>query len=219
MQTRFIVQAGVRASLRIYWGNMECPSCLGTGTYGYHNAQLHVADVMDPTARNVGGDPEDYVDSCWPVKCDHCDAAVPLDGVANGISDHVPRRQVFNQTLYATPDRSWIGYPQPGDLYYATWSHWGDPSRCLYWSNCAEPHLICILPNGKTWDLMSRASNCTMPDDKQHRCWVRHGDPSKGELVTVDKNSSVRSTCAAGAGSIVSGDYHGFLHNGKLLSC
>lgn len=59
------------------------------------------------------------------------------------------------------------------------------------------------------------ASNCTMPDDKNHKCWVRHGRPEDGTLH-VDKNGH---TCAAGAGSIVAGNYHGFLHNGHLTPC
>lgn len=63
---------------------------------------------------------------------------------------------------------------------------------------------------GGAWCIDSRASNCTMPYDYNHRCWVRHGEPP---LVTVDKNGP---TCAAGAGSIAVGSYHGFLQNGCL---
>jgi hypothetical protein len=73
-------------------------------------------------------------------------------------------------------------------------------------------HLVVVCPNGYTWDIDSRASNCTMPYDYNHRCWVRHGDPPK---ITVDKNGV---TCAAGAGSILAGDYHGFLQNGILTA-
>jgi hypothetical protein len=49
-----------------------------------------------------------------------------------------------------------------------------------------------------------------MPNDRLHRCWVRHGDAPE---LTVDKNGK---TCGAGGGSIVSGSYHGFLRNGFL---
>jgi len=63
------------------------------------------------------------------------------------------------------------------------------------------------------WPLDHRASNCTRPDDKVHRCWVRHGRPEDGTLH-VDKNGD---TCAAGAGSIIMhGGWHGFLHHGEL---
>ena len=74
------------------------------------------------------------------------------------------------------------------------------------------PHLVVILPNGQPWNIDSRASNCTLPYDYEHRCWVRHGEPPN---ITVDKNGL---TCAAGAGSIMAGDYHGFLQNGALTT-
>lgn len=72
-------------------------------------------------------------------------------------------------------------------------------------------NVVCVLPNGSHWYIDSRASNCTLPQDNVHRCWVRHG--TRGGVIHVDKNGH---TCAAGAGSIQSGDYHGFLHNGEL---
>lgn len=71
------------------------------------------------------------------------------------------------------------------------------------------PHLWVQTPGG-VWCIDSRASNCTMPYDYEHRCWIRHGEPPD---VTVDKAGT---TCSAGAGSIQCGDYHGFLQNGSL---
>lgn len=71
--------------------------------------------------------------------------------------------------------------------------------------------LVVRLPNGRDWCIDSRASNCTLPQDNVHRCWVRHGEPPN---LTVDKNGV---TCAAGAGSIQAGDYHGFLRGGRLV--
>lgn len=70
-------------------------------------------------------------------------------------------------------------------------------------------HLTVMTPGG-VWVIDSRASNCTMPYDYNHRCWVRHGEPPE---ITVDKAGT---TCAAGAGSIQCGSYHGFLQNGSL---
>lgn len=64
------------------------------------------------------------------------------------------------------------------------------------------------------WYIDYRASNCTMPEDKNHRCWVRHG--TVGDRLTVDKEGL---TCKAGAGSFFMGpndEWHGFLKNGKL---
>jgi hypothetical protein len=73
--------------------------------------------------------------------------------------------------------------------------------------------IMCKLPDGKTWYIDSRATNCTMPNDSVHRCWVRHG--TIGDRLTVDKNGN---TCAAGAGSIATDKYHGFLRDGKLVN-
>ena len=75
--------------------------------------------------------------------------------------------------------------------------------------------LVVRLPNGHDWLVDSKASNCTRKDDKVHKCWCRHGDPRTGSLH-VDKAGD---TCAAGAGSIQSGDYHGFLQHGYLVQC
>ena len=82
----------------------------------------------------------------------------------------------------------------------------------LVWNDCTDErgHLLVVCPSGQSWDIDSRASNCTMPDDRTHRCWVRHGEPPN---LTVDKAGK---TCAAGAGSIIAGSYHGFLRNGEL---
>lgn len=109
--------------------------------------------------------------------------------------------------VYDTED----GDPHPGDMYW-------DPcdlqaaggNGCRHWDNCAGQHLHVVLPNGFTWDIDSRASNCTLPNDRLHRCWVRTGEPPR---VTVGKSGV---TCSTGAGSIQAGDYHGFLRNGQL---
>lgn len=103
--------------------------------------------------------------------------------------------------IYNTPS----GKLEPGCLFWADWY----PEN-MFWDNDKEPHLMAVLPNGHYWDIDSRASNCTMPNDRLHRCWCRHGEVPN---ITVDKNGL---TCSAGAGSIQSGDYHGFLINGEF---
>lgn len=103
-----------------------------------------------------------------------------------------------------------------GALYYASWQHYGDRTdaqgRKLYgfdWDNLIEPPLHVVTPGGE-WNIDSRASNCTLLNDKTHRCWVKHGQVP---AIHVDK---VGVTCGAGAGSIICGSYHGFLHQGSL---
>lgn len=61
------------------------------------------------------------------------------------------------------------------------------------------------------WYIDSRANNCTMPNDLVHRCWIRHG--TVGDPLHVDKNGP---TCAAGAGSIQTHGWHGYLQHGVL---
>jgi hypothetical protein len=80
----------------------------------------------------------------------------------------------------------------------------------MYWDNATESPLLVCTPGGD-WNIDSRCSNCTLKDDRTHRCWVRHGEPPN---ITVDKNGK---TCSAGAGSIQAGSWHGFLRNGFLV--
>jgi hypothetical protein len=114
-------------------------------------------------------------------------------------------------TIFRRPDTGEIfgdGVALPPDAVYdATWCH-DFPDECGPDGRC----LVAVLPNGHHWYIDSRASNCTLPEDKVHRCWVRHGRPEDGTLH-VDKNGV---TCAAGAGSIQMDDFHGFLHHGMI---
>ena len=71
------------------------------------------------------------------------------------------------------------------------------------------------------WYIDYKASNCTMPDDDKHRCWVRHG--TVGEKLTVNKEpiqgpNGLITSCQAGAGSFFMDNqsWHGFLTNGEL---
>lgn len=179
----FAKEIGTRISLRVYWGHDECSGWC-------HNSKEKIKDVSDIINNtHYGGEPEDYPDDMWPMFCYKCGESVPKDA----------NRQVFNQRLYDTPS----GELEPGNIF---WNDWYPEN--LYWDNHKGPHLMAVLPNGNEWCIDSRASNCTMPEDRTHRCWCRHGEPPD---ITVDKNGH---TCAAGAGSIMSGDYHGFLTNG-----
>lgn len=98
----------------------------------------------------------------------------------------------------------------PGAMWDAWWYRPAKPGG-YFLAPLPDGLSLCVtLPNGHDWYIDGRASNCTLPDDNEHHCWVRHGTPPN---VTVDKNGR---TCAAGAGSILAGSYHGFLQNGEL---
>jgi len=92
----------------------------------------------------------------------------------------------------------------------ASWDAWWMPDN---WRGPDGIALMVKCPNGSDWHVDGQASNCTRKGEK-HECWVRHGDPRQAN-VTVDKNGD---TCAAGAGSILAGDYHGFLQGGILTA-
>lgn len=87
-----------------------------------------------------------------------------------------------------------------------------------YWhpgfNRIMEEPPLCVRTPGGDWVIDSRCSNCTLPKDDTHKCWPRRG---VAPAITVDK--SFGNTCEAGGGSIISGDYHGFLRDGYLIKC
>lgn len=106
--------------------------------------------------------------------------------------------------------------PVPGDVWAREWHEPGAP---WCWANCTGVHTLVLLPNGRSFDCDYRASNCGSPDDRVHRCWVKHGSAATRDLHL----SKEGLTCVAGAGSILShghgdvSDWHGFLCNFKLV--
>jgi len=91
-----------------------------------------------------------------------------------------------------------------GAIWDATWKRRkGFDGRAIY----------VLIPGRYPWFVDGRASNCSKPNDLDHRCWIRHGEPP---LLHVDKAGL---TCAAGAGSIIAPDgWHGFLSHGYLTT-
>lgn len=136
-----------------------------------------------------------------PTKCSACN----VEYKGEEIKYHASERRVWD-----TKDGN---NNHPGDMFYAPWMHRDEDGHCMYWDSCKDPrgHLMVQMPDGGTWDIDSRASNCTMKEDRNHRCWIKHGEAPN---ITVDKNGN---TCAAGAGSIQMINWHGFLREGKLV--
>lgn len=199
---------------RFTFSSSELPPCADGSTY--HDASMFVgiepAYYTEKDGRKFLAlrDETPHDDPQWPTHCAHCDYVFTDDD----------QWQDFQDQIYATPDGRTYRLPgrrksllnfspitdaPPGAMWDAWWM--GE------WARGADGICLCVcLPNGRTWMVDSVASNCTKPDDRDHRCWIRHGDPKTGN-VTVDKNGN---TCAAGAGSIQADDYHGFLQNGQL---
>ena len=104
------------------------------------------------------------------------------------------------------------GEAPPGAMYYMPWIE-ELLDREVYakrYHRGPDGRVLGVQTPGGPWIIDSRCSNCTLPDDDKHACWVRSGEPPH---ITVGKNGT---TCAAGAGSIICGSYHGFLRNGEF---
>lgn len=123
---------------------------------------------------------------------------------------HTSTEKEYRRTDTGETWWGWWASKGPGSIYIT--SHEGYPCWCK-WTNCNGKHIEVITPDGHCWDASSRASNCTMKEEGTHRCWILHGTPPN---LTADKNGY---TCQAGAGSIQSPGWHGFLQNGELNPC
>lgn len=207
-----------RLSLRRYRSaagdQKECP------IHGYHDASAFLEDVeirMDADGR-ASRDFDRYNatvthdDPRWPKRCDCGYEFVESD-----------TWQVFPQTLYRradTGEEMALRDAPPGALWNAWWRIRDGWTIDGFGTGPDGMIVYCKTP-GRDWCIDSRASNCGSPTDNEHRCWVRHGDPrdpqgiKTGQKLHVDKNGR---TCSAGAGSIQAGDWHGFLHNGSLVT-
>ena len=160
---------------------------------GWHNAATRIEDEV---GEHASGDLWPHAGPRWPTACELGCGYVFTD------EDHW---QLFATSEYqpsAGGEKFVLRAGPPGAMWDADW--------LPFWRGADGISLVVVLPNGHEWLVDSRASNCTLPDDDVHKCWVRHGDP-RTEPVTVDKNGV---TCQAGAGS---GDWHGFLRNGQLV--
>lgn len=169
---------------------------------GGHDAMVILDDIQATADHEAIGDNWTHDDPRWPAACECGYKFEPTD-----------QWQLFEGTLYRridTGEEYTLRDAPPGALWYCDWMLQEGSARF----RGPDGHSLCArLPNGRDWQIDGGASNCTMPEDAEHRCWIRHGDPRQPETLTVDKNGY---TCAAGAGSILSGEYHGFLRNGEF---
>lgn len=192
-----------RRSLRRFIWTHE-PQCPQPGC-SYHN----VATVIDAAIpERFLGEGERYMspadfpndDPRWPLTCGCGHVFRPTDPYQL-CWDRLYRKQ-GTEELY-DPGRE----APAGAIWYQDWLIGAD------WGPGPDGHYLAIQTPGGVWHPDARASNCTRQDDKVHRCWVRHGAVPH---LHIDKEGE---TCSAGAGSVISGKWHGFLHHGKLIDC
>lgn len=183
---------------------------------GYHSALVFTGEAQaawsegDHGCRTLAARPEvPHDDPAWPVAC-RCGYVFTPDDPWQDWQELIYQRADTGERVTIREQRAdtvgALPSAPPGAMWDAWWMPWGRGPDGI--------HLMVRCPNGHDWHVDGRASNCTMPDDDTHRCWVRHGDPRSGP-VTVDKNGA---TCSAGGGSILADDYHGFLTNGQLTA-
>ena len=198
-----------RQVLRRYSTDNRCTSgswCSGETWLGDVTSTLH------PTMEGDHTTPYPHADPDWPKTCDVCGQKfTKKDGWQFNRIRLYEYKGPYGHHLVD------IRSAPPGSVYSAKWL---EPTKKYPHSWAIGPdglalHAVC--PDGRHWHIDGIASNCTMPEDngskgpRQHYCWVRHGDPRHPSTLHVDKNGP---TCQAGAGSIMTGTYHGFLHNG-----
>lgn len=177
-------------------------SCAVDGNQGYHQRWVYLDEVDEAVDENgyvsVPGPEIPRSDLRWPSSC-ACGYAFRDTDEWQTFSDRIYKRQDTGEpvTLREAP---------PGAMWWATWC-----PKNMYWDNKEDENLCVKLPDGTDWMVDSRCNNCTLPEDRAHRCWVREGAPPN---VTAGKNGY---TCSAGAGSIASPRWHGFLRNGELV--
>lgn len=186
--------------LRRYSSGSTCP-----GPMSYHDAMIFLDEALeilgpDGCWKDSGQTSADFKEHpLWPTHCVCGYEFQPKD-----------ERQLFSQHLYRrtdTGEEMTLRDASDGAMWEATW-YSGVPS----WCGDDGRAIICRVPCKHDWHIDGVCSNCTRPNEAHH-CWVRHGEPPN---LTVDKNGN---TCAAGAGSILTPTWHGYLRNGELISC
>jgi hypothetical protein len=173
---------------------------------GYHDAMV----FLDESREVMSADGTHWVDSrataedfkgnpLWPARCS-CGYEFAASDEWQLFSSHIYCRVDTGEemTLREAPD---------GAMWDAAWFH-----DCPSWCGPDGKAIVCRVPNSHDWLIDGPCNNCTRPNEP-HKCWVRHGVPPN---LTVDKAGD---TCAAGAGSVLTSSWHGFLRNGELISC
>jgi len=187
----------IQRSLRRYSQGYPYECSRIPGQYSYHNASVPLDVVHESLHDELHGIHP------WPTEC--------ACGYKFTDKDH---RQVFTQHLYKNEAGAvmTIRDAPPGAMWFADWMiH--DPKQTWY----RGPDGHCLMIKGFYGDEFcpdGRASNCGLPNDDNHKCWVRVGTVPN---ITIGKQGG--PTCNAGAGSFFFGGqrWHGFCKNGELI--
>jgi hypothetical protein len=145
-------------------------------------------------------------DPHWPDRCGFCGEPFEHAEMWQTNGDPLMRvTEVVPGTAVEVGDEYALSELPPGAM-------WLDPFPRRWDVGFDGRALSVKLPDNHVWQVDGEATNCTRRGDRTHRCWLREGEPP---YVTVG-NHPDDLTCSAGAGSIASPGYHGFLQNGVL---
>lgn len=190
----------------------ECP-----GPLGYHDAMVAIEqsrEVLDSAKGcwvDDGRTAKDFLlDPRWPTHCGDIahKSLVTAQPFCNYQFKDSDEWQLFNSHIYTrvdTGEEMTLRDAPAGAMWDAVWFH-----SVKSWCGEDGRSLQCRLPFNHDWHIDGPCNNCTKPET-EHKCWIRHGEPPN---LTVDKNGN---TCDAGAGSILTPQWHGFLRNGELV--
>jgi hypothetical protein len=202
----FFIEPTSQLSVRLIIDGPRTEKCpLSKGWEGQHSAESEPFRVT----LDMGPGEHDWAlldslvpetDPRYPKQCE-CGYVFSEDAYRGRVTSRVHRNAETGEE-YDAPDSAPVG---------AMWDAYWMPESPEF--RGPDGRSLTVKTPGGDWNIDSRASNCTMPDDKVHKCWVRHGEVPN---ITVDKAGE---TCGAGAGSILCGSYHGFLINGELVQC
>ncbi len=171
----------------------------------YHNAEVPIEDAQavfsERGSISNGAREEDAPrdDPRWPIQC-----------LCGYVFQEQDAWQLFCERIYRridTGEEVTLRDAPPGAMWYAPWLDQFHQPQDAH-------NLVVKLPDHSDWCVDSQANNCTMADDvrqERHHCWTRQGTPPD-----VDVSKNYGPTCQAGAGSIASHAWHGFLRNGWL---
>lgn len=187
-----------RFSLRRYQSSNKGNKC--PLPHGYHDASVVIGQTLIETPSTTVPSHMDKSDPRWPTHC-ACGYKFTDEDEWQHIMEPLYSRQDNHEIIYTLKEAP------VGAIWRCTWYESMQSMRG------PDGKSYCVRTPGGDWVIDSVASNCTMPNDITHKCWVRHGEPP---MLTVDKNGH---TCQAGAGSIAMRNYHGFLINGELTNC
>jgi hypothetical protein len=190
-----------RVSLRRYEGVAAgSPKC---GRYGFHNAEVHLGDAPRDTFTLPA-----LEDPRWPTRCDTCGKEFSA-GAHSTLAEPPLYLRADTGALLTLSDAA------PGAMWWAPW--YSSKAKDGWMTGYDGRTLVVRLPDGRDWIVDSVASNCPIPKDRSHRCWLRQGEPP--DVTAGKKAEKGEKTCSAGAGSIQTGSWHGFLRNGWLERC